>query len=671
MDYKAGICNFCGTGCGHLLKMKDGRVDGVFVSQNHPVSKGRLCVRGWHMHELLRTEERITSPMIRRNGVLEKVSLDEALGYIADKIGKDIKNPAEELAFLASPRSSNEDGYLLMKLARSVFKTNNISIDSESGHRNSINVMHRGTGMAGMLGSLEEIEKAEFILVVGTDITKQNPIVGSEIHKAALRGAQVVTICSRESQIAKLSKKFVQVKPGTKKIAIAAMAKAIIEDTLYDNDFIKKHTEGLDGFANALGALKDEDIPALTGVESEVIKAIARDLVKAKTAMVFFSSGISGLDEDTISYIYNLFLLAGKVGKEGCGVNPITGICNLQGSYDMGLAPDLMPGYQSLGDSAVIKKFNEAWKTDLNSKPGKGVYDLLRDSSSKLKALFIVDHDESIVRFSKEMKSLDLIVYFGAFENSFTDYAHVVIPTASYVEYDGTYTNTERRVQLSRQKTDADKNVQPAWKIYAALAGKKGASWNYASASDIMTEISLVTETYSGISYEKFTGLGGIKWPCNDKHPGGTARLDIAGMKGALKFVPVSGTYIVKKAQDQNPFLLMMGQGQHFWHQNNIMKRTFIPKREYNATLLLYPRGYVEICPEDAKKIEVRDKWPVKVVSAHGSMQVAVKVTGDVKPGTAYVPYFIQDMISEFLLEHKEIIDQGENAIIPVKIEKV
>ncbi len=232
MNYKPGVCTFCGTGCGHLLQIDDNQARGVFVSRNHPVSKGRLCVRGWHVHELLRAGDRITKPLVRENGELKETGYGEALSLMVSRL-KGAVSP-DEIAFLGSPRSSNEEDFLLMKLARAVFKTNNISLESESGHRGAMNVLAAGTGWAGMLGSLEEIEKAEFILVVGTEITRQNPIIGSEIHKAARNGSFLATISSRRSRIAKLSDLHLQVNPGTKKLLLGGMAKAIIEENLHD-----------------------------------------------------------------------------------------------------------------------------------------------------------------------------------------------------------------------------------------------------------------------------------------------------------------------------------------------------------------------------------------------------------------------------------------------------
>ncbi|MBN1533544.1 MAG: molybdopterin-dependent oxidoreductase [Spirochaetes bacterium] len=667
MSYKTGVCNFCGTGCGNLIKISDDAIKGVFPSPGHPVGKGKLCVRGWHIHELLNSEDRITSPLIKKNESFEKASYEEAISTVAGRLAK---YSGEEIAFLASPRASNEDNYLFGKLARAVFKSNNISLAADTGHRNSVDVLLEGTGMPAMLGTIDDIRSTDFILVVGTDITKLNPILGSEIHMAARAGANVITISSRVTQIAKLSRVHMNNKPGTKKILLAALARIIIEENLQDADYIQKYSEGFEGFANVLGALNLDDVPSVTGIGLDDIKSVARALAKSQRAMAFFSSGISGLDKDTISFIYNLFLVAGKVGKEGCGVNPVAGICNIVGSYDMGVAPDMLPGYQKL-QGAAVNTFNAEWKTELSAKAGKSVGELLSAASPKLKALVVVDHDEEIIRNADKIKNIEFVVYLGSYTNTFTDMAHVVIPTPTYAETDGTYTNTERRVQLNIKKFDAKFPVMPAWQIYSKIAEKNGAAWSYKSASDIMTEIAKVVPVYSGITFAKLEKVFGLQWPCDAAHEAGTPRLNVQEAQRKMKFIKVPAEYGVQSATSEYPFLLMTGKANYFWHQNNIMKKTNIPKREYNALLLLYPKGFVDICPEDAKTLGVRDRWPVNIVSAKGSMKIAARITKDVNPGTAYVPYFVQDMITEFLLEHAAAVEGGEDAIIPVKIEKV
>ncbi len=671
MDYKSGLCTFCGTGCGNFLKITDGKVSGVFSMKNHPVSKGRLCVRGWHIHELLMTDQRISSPMIRKDGKLKEVTYDEALDFMHEKMSKYKENASTSIGFLASPRSSNEDNYLFMKLARAVFKTNNITMDSESGHRNSLDILYNGTGMAGMTGSISSISKTRFILVVGSDVTRMNPIIGSEIHKAQMAGAKVVTVCSRSSQIAKLSTSHLQIKPGSKKILLGALAKIIMEEKLYDTQWIKDKSRGLELFADSLKNIDLKGIESITGIDYNTIAAIAGELCSSESAMAFWSTGISGLDKETVSYIYNLFLLAGKVGGEHCGVNPLTGITNLQGGYDMGAAPDLLTGFQKLDDSSVLQKFNNVWGMELNPIPGRDIYDLLSDPSSGLKALVVADHDEGVIRYKKEIEKLEFVAYIGTYLNPFMDLADVVIPVAGSIENDGTYTNTERRVQLSRKRVEPFNDVYPGWKLFPMIAKKASRNWGYSSSEDVLKEIASLTPSYSGITWEKLEKNFGIKWPCNEKNPEGCEVFDCASNKEAFNFAPVSGAFKIPVPTSDYPFLLITAQGEHFWHQNNIMKNTYIPQREYRATLLLYPNGYVEICKADADALKVRDKWTVRISSAYGSMNVDVKVSEDVKPGTAYIPYFIREMITEFLLEHKQDFQKGEDAIIPIRIEGV
>ncbi|HPS59502.1 MAG TPA: molybdopterin-dependent oxidoreductase [Spirochaetota bacterium] len=671
MDYKSGVCNFCGTGCGNYLNIQDGKVSGVFSSRNHPVSKGRLCVRGWHFHELLRTDQRISSPMIKVDGNFKKAGYEEAVNFMMEKMAKYSSNAAESTAFLASPRSSNENNYLFAKLARSVFKTNNITLDSESGHRSSLNVLNDGAGFPGMTGSLEEISKTKFILVVGSDITKMNPIIGSEIHKAQMAGTRVVTVSSLSTQIAKLSDTHLQIKPGSKKVLLAALVKAVIDEGLIDADFVTGSTEGYNGFATSVNSMDLKDVHSLTGIDYDSIVSVARELSSAESAMAFWSTGISGLDPDTVGYIYNLLLITGKMGKENCGANPITGICNLQGGYDMGTAPDLLTGFQKLSDSDAVAKFEKSWGVSLSKTPGKDLYKMLADKNSGLKCLVVADHDEGIIKYAEEIDALEFVVYIGTFDNPFAKYADVVIPVAGVIEDEGTYTNTERRVQLSRKRVESFENVLPGWKLFPMIAAKASLTWKYNSSEDVFKEIASLTPAYSGMTYEKIEKSFGLQWPCNEKYPEGCRRLDGASIGRKFRFAPVTGPGTVIEAGAEYPILLLAGQGQHFWHQNNIMKKTYIPKREYNATLLVYPMGYIEICKEDAAKLQVREHWNVKIVSSHGSMTVAVKISEDVKTGTAYVPYFIRQMISSFLLEHNQDFDKGEDAIIPIRIERI
>jgi predicted molibdopterin-dependent oxidoreductase YjgC len=652
MIYKTGVCNFCGTGCGHLLKTGDGAVRGVFASPGHPVSRGRLCVRGWHIHELLATGDRIAAPLVRKGGRLEPVPYDEAVSFAAERLSR---FSGDEIAFLASPRASNEDNFLLARMARDVFHTNNVALASDQGHAHGAEVLLEGTGMPAMTGALTEVRKAGLILVVGADITKLNPIIGSEIHLAARGGADLVTLSSRRTQIAELSRTHLWLKAGSKRTALAAVAKVMLRQGWQDKDFIRARTEGFDAFARSLDGLDLEGIEAATGLTFAEIEDLARRLSGAGSAMAFFSSGISGLDRETVAMIYDLFLLAGKVGREGCGVNPVTGICNIVGSYDVGAARGFLPGHRRVPGPAA----------------GKTPDELLAADPTPLKALWVADHDEETIRHAERIKGLELVVYVGAYENPFARLAHIVLPAATYAEADGTFTSSERRIQLNRKKIEPPAGVLPAWRIYADIAANRGASKAYASAEEVMADIAASVPAYSAVTYPKLEKGFGLQWPVDAAHPDGTLRLFVEDLSARLKFVPVRGEFTGPAVSDEFPVRLMAGKADTFWHRNNLMKKTHIPKREYNALLLLYPKGFVEIAAEDAARLGVRDRWPVAVVSAGGSMKVAARVSGNIKPGTAYIPDFVGEMVPGFLDVPGAAVERGEDSVIPVRIEKV
>ena len=669
MSYQYGVCTFCGTGCGHFLKIAGDVIEGVYPAEKHPVSKGRLCVRGWNIHELLRTSRRQVKPLVRMNGKLEESTYEGAVSFLNDRIKKARLNPVSDIGFLASPRSSNEEQYLLMRLAREVFKTGNISLDSEGWQQSSLEIINEGTGFPGMTGAVEDINKTEFIMVVDFDITRQNPIIGSEIHMAELAGAKLITVDSRRTQIAKLSSDFLQVKPGSTEILMAALARTIIDEELVDLTKVKAGISDFAQFKNELNSIDLKTAAEKTGIPEESIRETARSLAEAESGMVFFPTGISGITPGTVRMIFNLFLLAGKVGIPASGVNPVPGITNLQGGLDMGAVPNRLTGFQDVRDIKTIEKFQKAWGSEFCADPGTTVYSLLQE---KPKLLFVVDHDEGIIKNAEEIREIDTVVYLGAFENPFTELADVVFPICAYVETDGTCTTTGRRVQLSTQKVKPSHGVKPGWEVISLIAAEMGHKWNYRSPSEIMDEIASLTPSYQGISHKRLdASIGGIQWPCNDEYPDGCKSFDASKSTQELKFVSTGGNYTSPEPEPDYPWLLMVGKAMHFWHQNNLMKKTFIPNREYNAELLLYPHGYVEICKEDADQLKIRNGWNVNVVSPSGSIQVKAKISKDVKAGTAYMPYFVKDMISQFLLQHKQSLELGENASIPVRIEAI
>ena len=670
MPYERAVCNFCGTGCGHLLQVEEGRVRGVYPLPGHPLSQGRLCVRGWHIHELLQTEERITSAFIRENGELRLVLLEQAISYTAERFRK---LGGEEVAFLASPRASNEDNYLFGKFARAVVKSNNLSLSSDAGQEESAKVLLAGGGWPAATGSLSKLKQADFILVAGGDLTKQNPIIASEIHRARRAGALVVTVSPRKTQMARLSQVHLRPVPGTFSLVFEGLTRILYEEKKFQADYLEKCTENFEAFFKKLEQVDLGEVVARTGLSLEILTEVARKFYESKLTYAFYPTGVQSLDRKTMSALFNLMLFAGKLGQGAGGIIPVTGISNLLGSYDLGLSPVFLPGYLDASEEKNVKKLEELWQTTLSRKPGQSVSACLAENKS-LRALVVVDHDEEIVRNANRIKELELVVYFGAYHNNFARLAQVIIPRPSYAEAEGTYTNAERRVQLNRKKVDPPSEVRPLWKNLTELARALGHDWKYHTAEEIFSEIAKIVTQYSGLTYAQLDSHLGLKWPCDEKHPQGTdyLMLDEAGNK--FRFVldenvrPQPQALAEQKADF--PFKLTVGRSNYFWHQNSLMKRTFIPKREYNALLLLYPKGFVEISEEDARRLQLREKQLVRIISESAEMILAVRISPDVLPGQLYVPYFIEDMIPEFLLRQVAELEKNEEFFLPVRLEK-
>lgn len=633
MNYQACVCNLCGTGCGQFLKTDGKRVLGVAPIISHPVSKGKLCVRGWHANELLNTNERITHPLIRDNGSLREASLDEALALVVRRLGE-CDGAADEIGLLASARASNEDNFALKRLMGEVFRTRLQGVGAEAGHRSSMTCLAHAFGYPGAVGDLTHLDKADYILVVGTDMTRQNPIIGGNIHAAQRRGARVVNLSSSRTQMAKLSTKHFQQKPGTQALFLNALAKALhaLRTVNHERHADIDRLPGYRQYVDALRSISSVALEAASGIRYEEIEEEAQILDAARSVVILFSSGISGLDKRTIEAICNLAILTDRMDEAHSALIPVAGISNLQGSFDMGLSGEA----------------------------GHSVFKSLAEADSPLRALFVVDHDDGIIRNRERIAALDFVVYCGAFRNAFMELADVVLPLTAFNESDGTYTAADRRVQLTRKNTDNPGSALPGWQLYQAIAERAGAQWGYRDAASVFLDIADTVPAYHDLTHHRLQKGFGIHW---DVTAFATA--------GSMKFHPIKVEYPKSLTSEEFPFALMVGTAQHFWHQNNLMRKTLIPRREYDQTLLLYPQGYVEISPDDARRLKVRDKWKVRLTSSTGtSLNIAVKVSPDIQSGTAHIPYFIKNMISDFLIRYDNAFSAGEESVIPVRIEE-
>ena len=671
MAHRLTTCTFCGVGCGIYVETAANRVVGVYPSMSHPANEGRICLRGWHVHEVASSSDRLKSPLLKKNGQLQEVSWAEAIDFIARRL-KEIRaqHGPDALAFLNSPRCSNEEGYLLQKLARAVIGTNNVDHGTGVYCNNSINVLLDMLGVAGTTNSISELARSEVIIVDGVDLARQLPTIGGVVIRAKTGGAKLAVIDSRRHRVAESADLFLQLNPGTEAVLYGAMAKVIVDRGLMNLPFIRARCRDYDGF---LARVSDYDLLSAAeycGVPAETIEATAVAYARAKSAAILYSTGIETRDAETIRAMVNLVLLTGQIGREGAGIFALTEHNNLQGACDMGVLPDRLPGYRPVAGNAERAEVEEVWGTKLPAQPGQSARSLLTDrGGGRVRGVWLCRYDPVNTAFfgdsAQSLQQCDLVVVQHLFLTETSRFAHVVLPTTAFGEERVTFTSTERRIQLADQVIDALPGTTPAWQQIAQVAQAMGADWKYESAADVMDEIGRVVPFYSGASYRNLAAEYGRQWPCTVDRPLGTRFLFAGDTPARFKFAPIARHTLAVETPKDYPFRLVFGHSLYYWHNNVLVKHSESLKREYRILLLDYPDGFVELNQEDAKELGVRDGQKIRLSAASGAAVATVRVSPEVRRGAVFVPYFVRQV-------QQQIRGSLENGVqqIPVRVEK-
>jgi formate dehydrogenase major subunit len=639
---------------------------------SHPANEGKICVRGWNVHEIISSPDRLKKPLIKKNGQFQEATWDEALGFIVSRM-QEIrgKHGPDSMAFFSSPRCSNEEAYLLQKLARAVIKTNNVDHGAGVYSNYSLNILLKMLGVPATTNSIHELYKSEVIIVDGVDLGRQLPTIGGTVIRAKLNGAKLIVIDTRRHRVAESADLFLQLKPGTETLLYCAMAKVIIDHGLMDLPFIKARCQGYEAF---LAKVSNYDLVAaadICGVPAEDIENAALAYVRAKTASILYSTGIESGDPESVEAMVNLALLSGQIGKEGAGIFALTEHNNLQGVCDMGMLPDRLPGYNSVLDDNARRAVEKIWKTDIPSEPGMTArWALTHRGKGKMHALWLSRYDPVSTAFIREavesITECELVVMQHLFLTETAKYAHVILPTTVYGEEEVTFTNTERRIQIAEKVIDPPQGINTAWQQITQVARAMGADWKYNSSADVMDEIGQVVPFYSGARYDNLAQAYGRQWPCTKERPLGTQFLFAEASEASpFQFAAVERRPKAVTPDKEFPLVLVFGHSLYYWNRNVLINHSETLKREYRMLLLDYPEGFVEINTEDAKQFGVRDGQKVRIRSAVGSGLIAAKVTREVRRGTVFVPYFVSQIQQQICCLHDH-----DCQIVPVCVEK-
>jgi predicted molibdopterin-dependent oxidoreductase YjgC len=654
MSHTLTTCTFCGVGCGVYLESDGERILGAYPSMSHPTNQGRICVRGWNVHEVASSADRLNTPLLRREGRFEPVSWETAFGFLAERLLaiRDRHGP-EALAFLVSPRCSNEESYLLQKFARKVIGTNNVDHGSGVYCNNSINVLLEMLGVPATTNSIAELSRSEAIIVDGIDLGRQLPTVGGWVLRAKLGGARLIVIDSRRHRVAESADLFLQIRPGTEVMLYGAMAKVILDRGLANAGFIKRHCRDYQDFLDAVRQYDLLTAADYCGVPPELIESAARTYAVARNASLLYSTGIENRHSDGIRAIVNLALLTGNLGRPGAGLYALTEQNNLQGVCDMGMLPDRLPGYAAVTDPAGRERLEQLWQCRLPAQTGLGTRTLLGDPApAALRALWLCRYDPVSTAFfgeaAKSLDKLDLVVVQHLFLTETAQHAHVVLPLTAFGEEQVSFTSTDRRVQLAEQVLPPRPGSMTAWRQLTQLAQTMGEDWPYASAGDVMAEIGRAVPFYSGVTYENLSREYGRQWPCTLDRPLGTQFLFEDGLpESGFRFKPIPRPSDQVSIDPEFPFALVFGHSLYYWHQNILIKHSETLKREYRILLLDYPNGFVEINDADARQLKIRDGQPVRLFSTTGAATSTARVTAEVRGGTIFVPFFVREVERE------------------------
>jgi len=633
-------CPYCGVGCTFYLGTRGNRIVGVREDRDNPASRGRLCVKGRFGHEFVNHADRLTTPLIKRGGKHVEATWDEALELIASKLPQ---YKGDSFAAFSSAKCTNEDNYVVQKFVRRVMGTNNVDHCARLCHAPTVAGLIQSFGSGAMTNSIAEIPDAKCIFAIGTNTTNAHPVISFDMKQAVRRGARLIVANPKNIELTRHACLFLQFRAGTDVALMMGMMRVIVDEGLHDRQFIARRCAGFEEFKAALADFDLDFVEKTTTVPKEKIIEAARIYATQRPSAIFYSMGITQHTHGTDNVLAtgNLALLTGNVGKPSTGVNPLRGQNNVQGACDMGALPNVYPGYQKVTDAEVRKKFERAWGGSLSGDAGLPLTEVFHAiDQGEIKCLYIVGEnpvlsDADANHVEEAIRKLDFLVSQDIFITETNKYADVILPAASFAEKDGTFTNTERRVQRVRKAIEPIGNSKGDWQIICELARRMAQpGFEFAGASAVMDEIAQLTPIYGGIAYDRIEEVG-LQWPCPARDHPGTPFLHaerFATPDGKGRFKPLRYKPSAELPDDQYPLLLTTDRSLYHFHTGTMTRRVEGLDRLNNRELL-------KIHPRDASRLGISHGETVRVSSRRGELTVEADVTEICPPGTVSLTF--------------------------------
>jgi len=651
-------CPYCGVGCGITLRVRaDGRL--AVMADDSPAnlsSGGTLCVKGRFATGFVHSRDRITTPMVKRDGRWQAATWDEALDTAAEGFARNHGH----FGSLASAKATNEDGYVIQKLTRVVMGTNNVDHCTRLCHSPSVEAMLVSMGSGATSNSYQDYEEAGCLMVVGADASANHPVIAIRFRRAVARGARLIVVNPKRVELCDQADLWIRQNPGTDVALFNAMARVILDEGLDDREFVRARTENFEDWVRALEPYTLDYAERVTGVPRADIAQAARWYARPAFtgSCLIWGMGITQHVNGTSNAhaVLNLSLVAGQMGFAGSGISPLRGQNNVQGAGDAGCVPTNLPGYAGYG-AADLDRFERGWGARPPAEPGLVVTEMIEGClDGRVRAMYVVGEnpllsEPDLHHAEKAIEQLDFLVVQDLFMHETAERAHVFLPAAAFAEKDGTFTNSERRVQRIRQAIDPPGQARPDWWIACELArrtarrlGTSVSGFDYHHPSEIFDELARLWPSLAGMSYARLES-GGLQWPCpTPDHPGTRYLYADSFPRGKGRFVPVTqGVEAAELPDPDYPFLLNTGRLLYHWHGGTLTRRV-------EGLLELAPRLEVAVHPADARQLGVDDGGALRVVSRRGELTAYARVTEAVRRGAVFVPFVkLHDSAANFL----------------------
>jgi formate dehydrogenase alpha subunit len=673
------------------LNIKDGYIYAVDAPFEAAPNYGMLCVKGRFGTDYVKHPGRVRMPLIRVNReegrsaepVWRQASWDEALDLVADELVRVVNTAGgDAIASYASAKATNEDNYVFQKLIRSLIGTNNVDHCARLCHAGSVTGLQLAIGSSAMSNSIAEMENLDTFIVTGSNTTETHPVISNFLKRAVRRnGAKLIVIDPRQIGMTNFATLWLRQKPGTDVAVFQAMSHVVVREKLYDEDFIANRTEGFNEYLESLDKYTPEWAEEVSGVPAGQIRQAARLYAGAERGAIYWGMGISqsthGTD-NTLSLV-NLAMMCGHIGKAGTGLNPLRGQNNVQGCSDSGGLPNVYTAYQRVDEPDIRQKFEQFWGVSLSPQPGLTATEMVDGAvSGAVKAMFVLGENPMMSEPNQNharraLESLEFLVCQDIFINETGEMADVILPATSFAEKDGTFTNTDRRVQRCRAAVLPVAGSRPDWEIICDLGRriekrlvvKMSAGFEYEHPSDIWEEMRQLTPDFWGIDYGRIDREGGVHWPCPDfDHPGTPYLFEGEFPRGKGKFWEVEYGTESELPDADYPFNMSTGRVLYHWHGRTMTGRSSLDD--------IYPEATCEIDPDDAAALGlVTGDW-VAVSSRRGTITLRVLVTGRSPQGTIFIPFHFAEAAANLLtldrIDRRAKIPDYKNTA--VKVEK-